>query len=198
MVHRILRSLFAVGVIDNPPVVKPIEAQADALVAQRVEEQGIVLLKNTGDQLPLRASGLRSIAVIGSHADVGVLSGGGSAQVDPVGGNAVPPPVAASSDLYPPPVWDPSSPLQAIRAKAPNATVTYNAGTDFAAAARWLRRRMSLSYLPANGRRKELTCRTYPSLITRTNSSNRLPLPIRTRSSCWKQEIPSLCRGLTV
>jgi beta-glucosidase len=46
MVHRILRSLFAVGVFDNPPVVKPIEAQADALVAQRVEEQGIVLLKN--------------------------------------------------------------------------------------------------------------------------------------------------------
>jgi len=136
MVHRILRSLFAVGVFDNAPVVKPIEAQADALVAQRVEEQGIVLLKNTGDQLPLRSSGLPSIAVIGSHADAGVLSGGGSAQVDPVGGNAVPPPVAASSDLYPPPVWDPSSPLKAIRAKAPNATVTYSAGADFAAAAR--------------------------------------------------------------
>jgi beta-glucosidase len=136
MVHRILRTLFAVGVFDNPPVVKPIEAQADALVAQRVEEQGIVLLKNTGDQLPLRPAGLASIAVIGSHADVGVLSGGGSAQVDPVGGNAVPPPIAAPSDLYPPPVWDPSSPLQAIRAMAPNATVKYDAGTDFAAAAK--------------------------------------------------------------
>jgi beta-glucosidase len=136
MVHRILRSLFAVGAIDNPPVVKPIDAQADALVAQRVAEQGIVLLKNTGDQLPLRASGLRSIAVIGSHADVGVLSGGGSAQVDPVGGNAVPPPAASPTDLYAPHVWDPSSPLGAIRAQAPNATVTYNAGTDFASAAK--------------------------------------------------------------
>ena len=136
MVHRILRSLFAVGVFDNPPVVKPIAAQADALVAQRIEEQGIVLLKNTGDQLPLRPSGLHSIAVIGSHADVGVLSGGGSAQVDPVGGNAVPPPVATPSDLYAPPVWDASSPLQAIRAQAPNATVKYDGGTDFAAAAR--------------------------------------------------------------
>jgi beta-glucosidase len=136
MVHRILRSLFAVGVFDNPPVVKPIDAQADALVAQRVAEQGIVLLKNTGEQLPLRPSGLPSIAVIGSHADVGVLSGGGSAQVDPVGGNAVPPPAASPSDLYAPPVWDPSSPLQAIRAQAPNSTVTYNAGTDIAAAAR--------------------------------------------------------------
>ena len=136
MVHRILRTLFAVGVFDNPPVVKPIEAQADALVAQRVEEQGMVLLKNTGDQLPLRPSGLSSIAVIGSHADVGVLSGGGSAQVDPVGGNAVPPPAASASDLYPPPVWDPSSPLQAIRAMTPKATVKYDAGTDFAAATR--------------------------------------------------------------
>jgi len=136
MVHRILRTLFAVGAIDNPPVVKPIDAQADALVAQHVAEQGIVLLKNTGDQLPLSPSGLRSIAVIGSHADVGVLSGGGSAQVDPVGGNAVPPPAASPSDLYAPQVWDPSSPLQAIRAQAPNATVTYEAGADFAAAAK--------------------------------------------------------------
>lgn len=136
MVHRILRTMFAFGVIDNPPVVKPIDAQADGAVAERVEEQGAVLLKNTGGQLPLKASSLHTIAVIGSHADVGVLSGGGSAQVDPVGGNAVPPPAAPGPDLYPPPVWDPSSPLKAIRAMAPNAIVKYNAGTDFAAAAR--------------------------------------------------------------
>jgi len=136
MDHRILRTLFAVGVMDNPPVVKPIDAQADALVAQHVEEQGIVLLKNTGNQLPLSPAGLHSIAVIGSHADVGVLSGGGSAQVDPVGGNAVPPPVVSGSHLLSPEVWDPSSPLKAIRAGAPNATVKYNAGTDFAAAAK--------------------------------------------------------------
>ena len=136
MVHRILRTLFAVGVFDNPPVVKPIDAQADAVVAQHVEEQGIVLLKNSGEQLPLKSSALPSIAVIGSHADVGVLSGGGSAQVDPVGGNAVPLPAATVSDLYPPPVWDPSSPLRAIRAMAPKAAVKYDPGTDFAAAAR--------------------------------------------------------------
>ncbi|MGH9446116.1 MAG: glycoside hydrolase family 3 protein, partial [Terriglobia bacterium] len=91
MVHRILRTMFANGVFDNPPVVKPIDFRADAAVAQRVEEQGAVLLKNAGGQLPLKAPSLHSIAVIGAHADVGVLSGGGSAQVDPVGGNAVPP-----------------------------------------------------------------------------------------------------------
>ena len=136
MDHRILRTMFAVGVIDNPPVVKPIDAQADALVAQHVEEQGIVLLKNHGMQLPLKTSGLRSIAVIGSHADVGVLSGGGSSQVDPVGGNAVPAKVVPGEQVLSPAVWDPSSPLKAIRALAPNVTVKYDSGTDPASAAR--------------------------------------------------------------
>lgn len=138
MVHRILRTMFAFGVIDNPPVIKPIDAEAGAAVAQRVEEQGAVLLKNAANELPLRASSLKSIAVIGSHADVGVLSGGGSAQVEPIGGNAVPP-----KEIPPGPtgflavlVWDPSSPLRAIRAKAPNAKVNYDDGTDSAAAAR--------------------------------------------------------------
>ena len=138
MVHRILRTMFAFGVIDNPPVIKPIDAEGDAAVAQRVEEDGAVLLRNEGNQLPLKPSSLHSIAVIGSHADVGVLSGGGSAQVEPVGGNAVPP-----KEIPPGPngflavlVWDPSSPLRAIRAKAPNAKVNYDDGTDPAAAAK--------------------------------------------------------------
>jgi beta-glucosidase len=137
MVHRILRTLFAEGVFDNSPVVKPLDVASDAAVAQRVEEQGAVLLKNTGDQLPLNAPTVRSIAVIGSHADVGVLSGEGSAQVDPIGGNAVPPPKGVKGRaLFHQPVWDPPSPLEAIRALAPHATVTYNSGNDFAEAAR--------------------------------------------------------------
>jgi beta-glucosidase len=138
MVHRILRTMFAFGVIDNPPVIKPIDAEAGASVAQRVEEQGAVLLQNEKNTLPLKASSLHSIAVIGAHADAGVLSGGGSAQVEPVGGNAVPP-----KEIPPGPdgflavlVWDPSSPLRAIRAKAPNAKVAYDDGTDPAAAAK--------------------------------------------------------------
>ncbi len=136
MDHRILRTLFAVGAIDHPPVVKPIDARADALVAQHVEEQGIVLLKNTGNQLPLNPSSVHSIAVVGSHADVGVLSGGGSSQVDPVGGNAVSLPLTSTPHIYAPKVWDPSSPLKAVQAMAPNAVVKYNVGTDFASAAK--------------------------------------------------------------
>jgi beta-glucosidase len=139
MVHRILRTEFAVGVVDDPPVPKVADVFGGLEVAQRVAEQGTVLLKNTGGLLPLNAASLKSIAVIGSHADVGVLSGGGSAQVDPPGGNAVPPPPGGRRRGFGGfgggPVWYPSSPLKAIRAKAPTAKVEYNAGTDPAAAA---------------------------------------------------------------
>jgi beta-glucosidase len=142
MVHRILRSEFAVGLFDNPPQPKVVDVFAGLEFAQHAAEQGTVLLKNN-NQLPLNAASIRSIAVIGSHADVGVLSGGGSAQVDPPGGNAVPPPPPPAGAQRPGggfgfgrgPVWFPSAPLKAIRAKVPNAKVEYNAGTDPAAAA---------------------------------------------------------------
>jgi beta-glucosidase len=138
MVHRILRTEFAVGLFDDPPGRQAPDIFKGFAVAQRIAEQGIVLLKNTNGQLPLSASSLRSVAVIGSHADVGVLSGGGSAQVDPPGGNAVPPPPppAGSRRFFNfGPIWFPSSPLKAIRAQAANAQVEYNPGTDPAAAA---------------------------------------------------------------
>jgi beta-glucosidase len=99
-----------------------------------VEEQGAVLLKNANGQLPLNAGSVGSIAVIGSHADVGVLSGGGSAQVYPTGGPALTegyPAVPGWSQV----IWDASSPWQAIQAAAPNATVIFNAGTNATSAA---------------------------------------------------------------
>jgi beta-glucosidase len=127
MVHRILRTEFAVGVFDNPPSVHPVNPFTGAEVAQQVAEQSAVLLKNANGQLPLRAGAVKSIAVIGSHADVGVMSGGGSDQVDAAGGN----PVAGGGA-----VWQPSAPLQAIREKAAGAKVSYDAGTDPASAAK--------------------------------------------------------------
>jgi len=133
MVHRILRAMFASGLFDHPASTHPIDAEADAAVAQEVEEQGAVLVKNAG-LLPLNGGTVASIAVIGSHADVAVLSGGGSAQVSPVGGPAL-------TEGYPCPpcwsqvIWDPSSPLNAIRDKAPGASVQYNDGTNAASAA---------------------------------------------------------------
>ncbi len=132
MDHRILRSMFAAGVIDNPPmprsVVDPFKGLEDA---QHIAEESIVLLKNSGSLLPLKSPG--SIAIIGSHADVGVLSGGGSAQVDPPGGNATDPHPGGAR--WGETVYFPSSPMKYIQKHAPNAKVVFNPGSDNASAA---------------------------------------------------------------
>ena len=134
MVHRILRAMYEVGIFDHPQTIQPIPALADAAVAQEVEEQGAVLLKNSANQLPLSPS-ISSIAVIGSHADAAVLSGGGSAQVQPVGGAISTQPNNPCPPCWSAVVWDPSSPLKAIKAMAPGAKVQYADGSDAAAAA---------------------------------------------------------------
>ena len=90
-VHRILRSMFAAGVIDYPRQRFVVDPFAGFETARKIEEGGIVLLKNEHAVLPLNAARLHTIAVIGSHSDVGMISGGGSAQVDPIGGNAIMP-----------------------------------------------------------------------------------------------------------
>ena len=137
MVTRILHAMYQVGVFNQPAAVTALPnalVASDEIIAQTVEEQGAVLLKNANGQLPLNAASLSSIAVIGSHADIGVLSGGGSAQVYPNGGAVLYegyPAVPGWSQV----IWDPSSPVQAIRAAAPYATVEFNAGTSAAAAA---------------------------------------------------------------
>ena len=147
MVRRILRAEFASGIVDDPPVTRVPDVFAGLELAQKVAEQGSVLLKNANDLLPLSAATLKSIAVIGSHADVGVLSGGGSAKVDPPGGNAIGSPAREARTagtgfgFAGPPIWHPSSPLRAIRAKASGAKVEFDAGTDPAAAAAFARNR---------------------------------------------------------
>lgn len=133
MVHRILRSLFAHGVFDNPAAVGEIDFDANAEVSLKAAEAGTVLLKNDG-VLPLTRD-VRRIAVIGGHADVGVLSGGGSSQVMPKGGAALVIEQAGIAGSFAKIVFQPSSPLAAIRSLARNAEITFDAGTDPAAAA---------------------------------------------------------------
>src|ERR1700687_3537568 len=133
-VHRILRSMFASGIIDDPPEKSVVDVEGGFEVAQKIAEQSIVLLRNEHSQLPLEASKVASIAVIGAHADVGMISGGGSAPVDPPGGNAVMPP-GKGSTTWQAHIWFPTSPLKAIRAQAPHANVQYDPGTDPAKAA---------------------------------------------------------------
>ncbi len=133
MVHRILRSLIAHGVFERPAERRDTDYAANAKVAQAAAEAGIVLLKNDG-VLPL--SGVRKVAVIGGHADVGVLSGGGSSQVIAPGEQGLEIPVTMGpSSAFSRITYHPSAPLAALRALLGNVAVTYDAGTDPAAAA---------------------------------------------------------------
>ena len=133
-VQRILRSMFATGVVDDPPQKSVVDVVGGFEVAQRIAEQSTVLLKNANAQLPLDATKIHSIAVIGPHADVGMISGGGSAQVDPPGGNAIMPP-GKGNTYWQAHIWFPTSPLKSIHAKAPGANVQFDSGADPAAAA---------------------------------------------------------------
>ncbi|MXP24443.1 glycosyl hydrolase [Altererythrobacter indicus] len=137
MVSSILYPMFAHGLFDQPVTSAPMKLPDDMLAAhakvtQADAEEAIVLLQNKGKILPLSPK-VESIAIIGGHADKGVLAGGGSSLVYPVDGNAVP---GLEPKIWPGPVmYYPSSPLEEIRKQAPNATITFVDGTDPAAAA---------------------------------------------------------------
>jgi beta-glucosidase len=134
-VRRILRSMFACGVVDDPQQKGVVDVLGDLEITRKIAEQSIVLLKNDQNQLPLGGSHVvNSIALIGAHADVGMISGGGSAQVDPPGGNAIMP-RGKGQTKWLVPVWFPTSPLKAIRAKIPGAKVQFDPGTDYSSAA---------------------------------------------------------------
>jgi beta-glucosidase len=130
MAQRILRSMFAVGLFDDPPVKTSYDEAAHAAVAQRTAEAGIVLLKNERGVLPLSAAAAR-IAVIGGQADLGVMSGSGSSQVlSPARLGAVRYRVSGEGQLAPfrTVTLHPSSPLAAMRALAPQSQVHYDNG----------------------------------------------------------------------
>jgi len=135
MVARILRTMFAHGNFDLPPQHVPIDDEAGFAAAQRTVEEGSVLLRNAGDVLPL-GKDVQRILIIGGHADKGVIGGGGSSMVGWTarGTNAVP---GVLPTTWPGPViFHPSSPLEALRAERPDATIEYVDGRDVAAAAR--------------------------------------------------------------
>ncbi|HUV42001.1 MAG TPA: glycoside hydrolase family 3 C-terminal domain-containing protein [Sedimentisphaerales bacterium] len=72
-VRRILRLKFVLGLFENPYVdperaVKVFHCEQHTQLALRVAREGIVLLKNQGNLLPL-SKNIKSIAVIGPNAD---------------------------------------------------------------------------------------------------------------------------------
>ena len=139
MVHRILRSRIAAGQLDGPSPAslrRPLGREmlmAHAEIARQAAEQSIVLLKNDGELLPLRAT--ERVLVVGAHADFGVLSGGGSSQVVPEGAmrtEGEPPGLFYGK----PKLYDPSSPLDALKRELPATTVDFDDGANIARAAR--------------------------------------------------------------
>ena len=127
--RRVLYAEFLSGIVDDPPQKSVVDVEKGLEVAERVEEKSIVLLKNDHSLLPVDPSKVHSIAMIGGHADVGMISGGGSAQVDPPGGNAIMPPGKGATH-WQDHIWFPTSPLTALRAKLPNTKIDFNSGMD--------------------------------------------------------------------
>ncbi len=142
MSRRILTGLFAAGAIDHPARRgTEIDYAAHAEVARRAEAEGLVLLKNRGDLLPLTAKA-RTVLVVGGYANRGVLSGAGSAQVLGVGGPALSLPVNAENEAstFGKVIYQAGAPTVALKQAAPGPVeVLYDGGeypSQAAAAAR--------------------------------------------------------------
>jgi beta-glucosidase len=104
-VHRILRTVIRVGLLDGPmhPDATKVNSPAHSALALEVAEKGIVLLKNQKNILPLDSE-IKSIAVIGEPAN--------NIQVDALG----------SPEVHPTHVVEL---LGAIKARAGNAAIQY-------------------------------------------------------------------------
>jgi len=131
---RILTAIYAAGLDHNDA--KPggqIDWAAHGDVALETAKQGIVLLKNRDGALPLATTAKR-IAVIGGYAASGVLSGGGSSQVDPEGGPRAIVPISVEGPFasFFSQHYHGTAPLAAIRARAPGAMVTFRDGAVLA------------------------------------------------------------------
>ena len=78
--------MFRFGIFDRPITHGTIDAAANGAKARAIGEQLAVLLKNDGNVLPLDASRIRSIALIGQQTFAGAAAagGGGSSRVLPL------------------------------------------------------------------------------------------------------------------
>jgi beta-glucosidase len=133
--RRVLYAEFLSGIVDDPVEKGVVDVEHGFEVARSVEEKSIVLLRNRQSVLPIEPSRVHSIAVIGGHADAGMISGGGSAQVDPPGGNAIMPPGKGATH-WQEHIWFPTSPLKALREKLPHIKIDYDSGADLDSAAK--------------------------------------------------------------
>ncbi len=82
-VRRMLRLIERTGAFEHPdiPAEQAIDRPEHRALIRRAAAEGIVLLKNDGNLLPLSPEQLKSAAVIGPNAKRPPIHGGGSAQV---------------------------------------------------------------------------------------------------------------------
>ncbi|TCD28548.1 glycosyl hydrolase [Pedobacter psychrodurus] len=80
-VRRILRVMFKTNMIGAKRTAGAYNTKAHQQTALKVAEEGIVLLKNEDNVLPLAKGKIKSIAIIGQNADRENAMGGGSSQV---------------------------------------------------------------------------------------------------------------------
>ncbi len=127
MNRRVLYAIYANGVGASSKGAIDFKANGD--VAEATAKEGIVLLRNQNNALPLLASA-KTVAVIGGYADSGVLSGGGSSQVEGEGGPAVAVPMGGDGPFAAlfAQSYQRSSPLKAMKARAPQTVFDYHDG----------------------------------------------------------------------
>jgi beta-glucosidase len=84
-VRRILRTVIRVGLLDNPAKPNPslVNSPEHQRLALRAATEGIVLLKNSGEILPLDERKTHSVACIGTAATDWEICAAGSPQVTP-------------------------------------------------------------------------------------------------------------------
>ncbi len=190
MARRILTSIFAHGLADEPDASAPVDFAASDRTALAIAREGTVLLRNQG-LLPLPAE-TRSLVVIGAHADRGVPSGGGSSQVIPRGGIAAKEQIGENQAM----IFDPGSPLEAIRHQFPRAHVDFDDGSDLAARGRGggegrrghpFRRSI---HDRKRRRPKASICRASKTVLSRLSRA-----PIRAPQSCSRRAARCSCPG---
>lgn len=83
-IRRMLRAMFAMGYFDQPQNDQgALDTPEHRQLARTVAQNGMVLLKNQNNLLPLDKNRIKSIAIIGPNADVAITGGGGSSFIDP-------------------------------------------------------------------------------------------------------------------
>ena len=82
-VKRILRAMYASGILQVPNNAPDIELVEHRELAKEIARDGIVLLKNDGDMLPLDKNATQTIALIGPNYKDARTGSGGSSTVTP-------------------------------------------------------------------------------------------------------------------